>query len=418
MQSFVEIRDAVAGGRVRPEEAIAKCFDAVAERDGNLLAFEVLAEREAALAQAKTAKGPLAGIGVGIKDIFDTHDLPTGYGSPIYEGFRPRVDAGVVALMRAAGATVVGKTVTTEYAFLEPAKTRNPRDPAHTPGGSSSGSAAAVAAGMVPAATGTQTGGSIIRPAAYCGVAGYKPSFRMVPATGMKTFAWTLDTVGFFAAGAADVAAFAAAVTGRDLEARPLEAEGLRIGLMRTAVWNEASEDMRAAVEKAAGLAADAGAEIFELDEPGIFAEAREEAHGTIQGFEASRGLAGDLDLHGARMSPLLRDTLVRGRAVTPDEYDAARAVARRARRASNALFSGIDAVLTPATPGAAPKGLASTGSPVFNKLWTLTGNPCIGVPGLADAAGLPLGVQVVAGFGADTRALSVAAWLEAHLST
>lgn len=412
MQSFIELRRAIESSRRAPEDAVAAALAAIAEQEDAIQAFEALAPREAALAHARKAEGPLAGVAVGVKDIFDTHDLATTYGSPIFAGHRPMVDAAVVAMLRAAGATIAGKTVTTEYAYLHPAKTFNPHDPAHTPGGSSSGSAAAVAAGMVPAAIGTQTGGSIIRPASFCGVAGYKASFRTVPTTGMKTFSWSLDTVGFFAADVADVAAFAAAATGRALTVEPVDPAALKIGLYRTSIRDEASEAMNAALDAAAKRAADAGAHVVEIDEPALLARARE-AHGTVQDHEAGKALAGDLDLYADRMSTMLRDTLVEGRSIPPERYDEARALARRARHETTALFANVDVLLTPSAPGAALASRETTGSSIFNRLWTLTGNPCVNVPGLADSQGMPLGMQVVARFGDDRRALSAAAWLQ-----
>ena len=373
--------------------------------------------RDTALAAAAKATGPLAGIAVGVKDIFDTHDMPTEFGSPIYAGNRPASDAAMVAMMRAKGAIVAGKTVTTEFAFRDPAGTRNPRNLAHSPGGSSSGSAAAVAAGMVPAAVGTQTGGSVIRPAAYCGVAGYKPSFRLVPMVGVKPFSWSLDTAGFFAASVADAAEFAARLTGRPLAVEAVDPCALRIGLCRTSVWKKASADMRAAVELAAGRAAKAGATVVEIDEPEALAAARE-AHLALQNFEAAMALAFEYEHHGKRLSKALRKALKQGLETTPEAYDETRRIARRARRETGALFETVDVLLTPSATGAAPKGLSSTGSPLFNKLWTLTGNPCVNMPGVTDAAGLPLGVQVLARFGRDRTALSAASWLEALLAS
>jgi len=411
MLSVISIQRDVADGRTTPAAAIAESLDRIARLDGGIGAFAALADRSALLAAAGAATGPLAGVPVGIKDIFDTADLATTYGTPVYEGYRPRCDAAVVSMIRRAGASVVGKTVSTEYAFLNPAATRNPHDPAHTPGGSSSGSAAAVAAGMIAAATGTQTGGSVIRPAAYCGVSGYKPSFRLIPAVGTKTFSWSLDTVGFFAASAADVARFAAAITGRDLDvAEP--AQPPRIGLYRGSIWDQAEPAMRDAVARAASIAADAGAVVVEIEEPEALA-AGLECHGTIQNYEAGLALADDYLSHGDRMSSILRDTLAAGRSISPQDYDRARSTARRARKAATALFDEVDVILAPSATGAAPHGLASTGSPIFNKLWTLTGNPCVNVAGLSDAAGLPLGLQIIARFGADRTALSSADWLE-----
>ncbi len=410
MLSVISIQDDVASGRARPR-VVAASLDAIDSLDGAIGAFAARADRDTLLSSAGAETGPLAGVPVGIKDIFDTADLPTEYGTPVYEGYRARADAAVVAMIRQAGATIVGKTVTTEFAFLNPAGTRNPRNRAHTPGGSSSGSAAAVAAGMIAAATGTQTGGSVIRPAAYCGVSGYKPSFRLVPAVGSKPFSWSLDTVGFFAASAADVARFAAAVTRRDLDAdRAIAAP--RIGIYRGGIWDLADPAMKQAIDRAAAIAAAAGARLVDVPEPEALAAALD-CHGTIQNYEAGLALASDLRAHGDRMSAILRDTLTAGRAISPADYDRARSVARRARKAAMALFEDVDVLLTPSATGPAPEGLGSTGNPIFNKLWTLTGNPCVNVTGLADPSGLPLGVQIVARFGADKVALSVADWLE-----
>jgi Asp-tRNA(Asn)/Glu-tRNA(Gln) amidotransferase A subunit family amidase len=411
MLSVIAIQEAIASGRSTPRAAIEASLDAIASGDGAIGAFEVVADRPRMLRLAETGTGPLAGVAVGIKDIFDTADLPTTYGSPVYAGHQPPTDAALVSMIRSAGALVIGKTVSTEFAFLNPARTKNPRNPAYTPGGSSAGSAAAVAAGMIPAATGTQTGGSVIRPAAYCGVSGYKPSFRLVPTIGAKTFAWSLDTVGFFAASAADVARFAACITRRPLDVQPVGAP-LRIGIYRSGVWNEASDEMQAAVLRAAALAADSGADVVDIDEPEPLAAGRDN-HGTVQNYEAGLAMADDLLRHGSRMSDILRATLDGGRAITPEAYDAARAIARRARKAATALFDKVDVLLTPSATGAAPEGLGSTGSPIFNKLWTLTGNPCVNVTGLSNGPGLPLGVQVVGRFGADRVALSAAHWLE-----
>lgn len=415
MQSVLGILGEVERGETGAADAVARSFDAIERLDGAIGAFAHPADREAALAAAARASGPLAGLAVGLKDIFDTHDMPTEFGTRIYQGRRPSTDAATVALMRAKGAVIAGKTVTTEFAFLDPAGTRNPRAAGHTPGGSSSGSAAAVAAGMVPVATGTQTGGSVIRPAAYCGVAGYKPSFRLVPTVGVKTFSWSLDTVGFFAAGVADAAEFVARLTGRALAAEPLDPNGVRIGLYRSRVWDEASADMKSAVEDAALLLERAGATVVEIDEPDALAEARE-AHSILQNFEAAIALAFEWEHHRERLSEVLFKALEEGRAIAPQTYDEARRKARRARHETTALFDRVDLLLTPSATGAAPQGLGSTGSPIFNKLWTLTGNPCVNVPGATDATGLPLGLQIVARFGRDRLALSAGTLLEAML--
>lgn len=411
-QSVTGIRRAIEKGETTPQEAIRAALDAIDERDSEIGAFVHVGERKALLETAARATGPLAGIAVGVKDIFDTRDMPSAYGTPIHEGNRPTVDAAIVSMLRRAGATIIGKTVTTAYAFLDPAGTRNPVAPGHTPGGSSSGSAAAVAAGMVPATVGTQTGGSVLRPAAYCGITGYKPSFRLVPTVGFKTFSWTLDTAGFFAASAEDVAFLAAAATGRKLTVEPADGSKLRIGVFRSGVWEEASGPMRDALQALADKAARAGASVVEIAEPAELTAARE-VHSVIQNFEAALALSDEFDRFGDQMSPKLVEALQSGRDTSPQHYDQARRLARQARRKAHALFDGIDVLITPAAPGAAPAGLGSTGSPIFNKLWTMTGNPCVSVVGASDSGGLPLGLQAVAAFGQDRLALSLAHWLE-----
>jgi Asp-tRNA(Asn)/Glu-tRNA(Gln) amidotransferase A subunit family amidase len=338
--------------------------------------------------------------------------LPTAYGSAIYAGHRPKTDAAMVMLIQRAGGLVLGKTVTTEFASLEPAPTRNPRNRAHTPGGSSSGSAAAVAAGMLPLALGSQTGGSVIRPAAFCGVAGFKPSYRLLPTVGMKCFSWSLDTVGLFGASVPDIAFAAAAMSGRDLRVDGRPPAAAVVALVRTPVWHDASTAMQRAVERAARAAERSGARIKDLDLPPIFADAMR-AHRVVQWYEAFRALAFEYDGYRDRLGPVLRAQLDEAATIDADTYDDARRTTRRARRALIDLLADGEVMLTPSAPGAAPKGLGSTGEPTFNRLWTLLGTPCVNVPGLSDADGLPLGVQIVARFGRDRFALSVAALLE-----
>jgi Asp-tRNA(Asn)/Glu-tRNA(Gln) amidotransferase A subunit family amidase len=358
---------------------------------------------------------PLRGLPVGFKDIFDTADFPTQYGSPIYSGHRPRADATAVALARRAGGIVLGKTVTTEMASLVPSATRNPRNLAHTPGGSSAGSAAAVAAAMLPVAFGTQTAGSVIRPAAFCGVAGFKPSYRLIPMVGVKDVAWHLDTAGLFGAGVADVAFAAAGVLDRDLRVDRAPPAAPRIALARTHLWPQASAAMQQAVETAARSAQAAGARVTDLTLPPLIEEAYT-AQFTIQDYENIRALAFEYDRHREQIDKRLREQLDRAVAISADEYDAARRVASRARRVLADAMSDFDAILTPSAPGAAPQGFGSTGDPMFNRLWTLMGSPCVNVPGLNDG-GLPLGVQIVGRFGRDRAALEAALFLERCLA-
>lgn len=405
---------ALREGRTTPEDVLETCLAAIAAQDGHVGAFQAL-DASAARARAKDkalAGTPLSGLPFAVKDIIDTRDLPTTYGSPLYEGYRPRTDAPIVNQAKRAGGVLLGKTVTTEFAFMQPAATRNPRRLTHSPGGSSSGSAAAVAAGMAPFALGTQTGGSVIRPAAFCGVTGYKPTFRLLPALGMKTFSWHLDTMGLFAAEVEDVAFAAGALTGRDLAVEPDFSKAPRIGVLSTARDGAASADAHAALQAASKAVEVAGARLVPIILPDALEEA-DAAHPAIQDFEAALALSDEFDHDRARLSETLASHLKAARAITPDAYDAARRTARRARHVLGDLFSEVDALLTFSAPGTAPEGFASTGSPMFNRLWTLMGCPCVNICGLSGADGLPMGVQLVGRFGRDKAALSLAALVE-----
>jgi len=301
--------------------------------------------------------------------------------------------------------------VTTELAFLNPSRTHNPHDVTRSPGGSSSGSAASVAAGMLPIAVGTQTGGSVIRPASYCGVAAFKPSYRLLPTAGIKPFAVYLDTAGLFAARVVDVAFAAAAITGRDLRVDRTTPAAPRIAIARTNVWDDASPAMQDALRAAAEAAQADGAQIIEPEWPQLLTEAFY-AHATIQDYEAYRTLAYEYDNHRDALSPILRAALDKAAAITADDYDAARRTTKHARQALAELMGEIDALLTPSAPSAAP-GPDTTGPAIFNRLWTLMGTPCVNVPGLKDASGMPLGVQIVGRFGRDHAALFAARFLE-----
>ncbi len=360
---------------------------------------------------APSNDGPLSGIAVGVKDIFDTHDMPTCHGSPIYDNHRPPADSALVARLRRCGATIAGKTVTTEFAWMTPNVTRNPHDTGHTPGGSSSGSAAGVAAGFFPVAIGSQTGGSVIRPASFCGVAGYKPSFRLFPTVGMKHFSWSLDTPGFFAKTVADCAAFAAILSDRPLQVAH-EPRLLRIGLYRSTIDDHMSADMAQALQICAEACRAAGATVVDVDSIASV-EAAHAAHAPIQDFEAAQALADEAMRHADVLSPQLRAYLDTAKKVSPETYDTARRTAKRARKASRDLFAQCDVLLVASAPGAAPETLESTGDSRFNRLWTLLGLPCVNVSGLRGENGLPLGLQVVAPFGQDALALQAAHWIE-----
>ncbi|WP_127089646.1 amidase [Aquabacter cavernae] len=404
-------------GRLTAPALLERCAEAIAEQEPEIGAFVAL-DLDAARRAAEKARPdtPLAGLPVGVKDIIDTRDLPTAYGSPLYAGHHPAADAPIVRQIVRMGGIVPGKTVTTEFAHMAPGKTRNPRRLTHTPGGSSSGSAAAVAAGMLPLAIGTQTGGSVIRPAAFCGVTGYKPTFRNLPTLGMKTFSWHLDTMGLFGARVRDVAYAAAALTGRDLDIGERTADAPRIALVRTARSHLADAAAHAALEAAGKALERAGGTVHEIDLPEEV-EAADAVHPVIQDFEAWIALSDEYDRAADQLSPGLRAHLEASARIEVGAYDEARRQAKRARQRLGDLFADYDALLTFSAPGAAPEGFASTGSPAFNRLWTLMGSPCLNVPGLQDETGLPVGVQVVGRFGRDRAALLVAAALERALA-
>jgi len=411
MISLAELQRRIDAGDLSAEAAIAQSCEAIAAHEKTIGAFVCRAENVRA-----AGAGPLRGISVGIKDIIDTSDLPTEMGSAIYRGWRPRADAPVVMLLKQAGATIVGKTTTTAFAANDPTATLNPRNHGHTPGGSSSGSAAAVAAGMIPLALGTQTGGSVIRPASFCGVAAIKPSFRLLPTVGVKCFSWTLDTAGLFAAGINDLAHGLSAITGRPELLPDSAITTPRIGLV-TQDFAGAPETASAEALRIAGAAAErAGASVRALAMPEILGEAWL-IHETVQQFEAHQALAWEYRTQYDAMPPLLRARLDQSRGIPAADYDAARGIANRARKALARMFDDVDVLLTFSAPGAAPKGLASTGDTRFNKLWTLMGVPCVNVPADVADGGLPVGVQVIARFGNDAGALKAARFVEAALA-
>ncbi len=409
---------AIHSGGLSSLDVVQQCAAAIAAREAEIGAFTELDLDAARRAAAESGVGtrPLAGLPFGIKDIIDTRDFVTAYGSTLYAGHRPVADAAVVRQVRRAGGIVIGKTVTTEFAHMTPGKTRNPARLSHTPGGSSSGSAAAVAAGMVPLALGTQTGGSVIRPAAFCGITGYKPTFRNLPTIGMKTFSWHLDTLGLFGARVRDVAFAAAALTGRDLDIADEALHAPRIAVVRTARADLAGPDAHAALDTAARAAERAGARVVEIDLPPVI-EAADSIHPVIQDFEAWIALSDEYDRGRHMLSPGLSAHLEASSRISVDAYDTARRAAKRARQKLGDLFADFDALLTFSAPGAAPEGLGTTGSPAFNRLWTLMGTPCVTVPGLTDSSGMPVGVQIVGRFGRDRAALLAAAFLEHAIS-
>jgi Asp-tRNA(Asn)/Glu-tRNA(Gln) amidotransferase A subunit family amidase len=417
--SLSEAARRIERGELTAEALASACLERIDERDGEVRAWAFV-DRDYALAQARALdrgprRGPLHGIPFGIKDAIDTAELATEYNSPIYRGHRPKADAACVMELKRAGAVILGKTVTTEFANNHPAQTRNPHNHAHTPGGSSSGSAAAVADFMVPAALGTQTGGSVIRPAAYCGVAAIKPSFGSVNRAGLKMVAESLDTIGVFAREVEDLALALEALSGRarpdfdSLDGKP------RVGLCRTPRWSLADSATQTNLEDAAQKLARAGARVSPFDMP-QGSEDLFDKHKVIMGYETARALAWEYATHPGMISPTLKPRLDEGWKVTRAAYDAMRGSAERLRRALAQDMREFDFLLTPSAPSEAPASLSSTGDPVFNRAWTLLGVPCVTLPYGRGPKGLPLGVQLVGAFDADAALLGWARWAQRAL--
>ena len=411
----------VESGELTAEAVMRSCLDRIAEREPVIRAWAHL-DRDAALAAARASDkagrgGFLKGVPFGIKDIFDTADMPTGYGSPIYTGCRPGFTASAASLPRAAGGILLGKTVTTEFANRHPGPTGNPHNPAHTPGGSSSGSAAAVADFMVPLAIGTQTGGSVIWPAAYCGVVGFKASYGLFPPAGMHPNTESLDTVGIMARSVADIALFRAALMAIPYDPPAMPERPPRLALCRTPHWDRALPDGREALEEAAARLRAAGAEIVESELPPE-CDSVSEVQRRHSVFEALRVHAPELHRHEALLSADLLDNgkIADARQLTLDDFRTAWRDAERMRAAAAEWAGRFDAVLTPPAPGQAPRGLSETGSAIFNGLWTALYMPCLTLPAGTGPDGLPVGVQLVGKRHADTRLLAVGLWVERHL--
>src|SRR5262245_1125126 len=378
--SGVEAAQAITAGTMSSETLVTACLERITAREAQVGAWQYL-DPEKALTQARArdrapAQGPLHGVPVGIKDLIDTADMPTGYGSPIYAGYQPAWDAACVALLRAAGAVILGKTVTTEFAMFTPGKTANPHNLAHTPGGSSSGSAAAVADSMVPLALGTQTAGSIIRPASFCGVVGYKPTHGQFSVAGIKALSQTLDTLGGMARSVADLALLRAAFVGGPAHLQTLE-RAPRLGLCRTPQWPHATAATQEALDAAVRQLAAAGATVRDLELPAEFASLAA-AQETIQIFEGARCFAYELTMHRERLSQKLLELLAPAEGISYAAYAEAMAQAETCRRKLGTIFTDYDALIVPSAPGEAPAGLDATGNPLFNRMWTLLHTPAV----------------------------------------
>jgi Asp-tRNA(Asn)/Glu-tRNA(Gln) amidotransferase A subunit family amidase len=426
-QAAADIRE----GRMKSAELVSDCLARIDEVDGDIGAWAFL-DRAHAMAQAEAADdhrsrgkatGPLHGVPVGIKDIFDTGDMPTEFGSKLWTGRTPRRDAAAVARLRAAGAVILGKTVTTEYAYVSPGKTRNPHNRDHTPGGSSSGSAAAVASLMVPGAIGSQTNGSVIRPAAFCGVVGFKPTHGLIPRSGALLLSRALDHVGVFARSVADAALLAEVMAGFDEDdpdtraiARPPLADVAvsepplppRFAFVRAPAWKHAEKVTEEAFAELVEALGEQAAEV----EIGQSFERVIDMHRTIMEVEMAHNLHRDFEQGADSLSKALRAQIERGRKALAVDY--ARAVAGSAplNQALDGLFDEYAAILAPAAPGPAPRGLDSTGNPVFCTLGTYLGTPAVTLPLLTAENGLPMGVQLLGRRGNDARLLRTANWL------
>ena len=431
-----EAAAAISVGEVSSEELVQSCLQRIDELEPTVAAWVHL-DRELALRQARSADaerrsgrpvGPLHGVPVGVKDIFDTQDMPTEYGTVLHAGRTPGRDATAVALLRQAGAVILGKTVTTELAVYAPGKTSNPHDPQRTPGGSSSGSAAAVAAQMVPLALGTQTNGSVIRPASYCGVYGYKPTFGTISRYRVLQQSRLLDQVGVFARSLEDLALGAESLMSFDAwdpDLRPRMRPALgsilaqeppvapRLAFVRTPVWDQAEGDVQ---EAFAELVDHLGERVDEVRLPALF-EGAVGWHRTIMETDLAVSFARDFERGRDSLSETLCEMIERGRSYRAVAYKQAVAQIPLLVVELDEIFTEYDAILTPAATGEAPFGKASTGSPVFCTLWTLCGVPALTLPVLQGSSGMPIGAQLVAGRWDDARLLRTARWLLGRLS-
>lgn len=406
---------AIRSGATTAEGVARRCLAAIEAAEPELRAWAyldadaVLAEardRDRRFAEDRASVGPLHGVPVGVKDIIDVAGMPTTNGADIPVDGPARTDADAVARLRAAGAVIVGKTVTTEFALFRPGPTTNPHDPSRTPGGSSSGSAAAVGAGTIPLALGTQTAGSVVRPASFCGVVGGKPTVGSVPRDGVTLCSSTLDTVGIIGTDVEGVA-LALGVMAADPEnfVPTTVDDSLRVGFCRTFDWDAVDADARTAIES--GVTRLAGdLEVIEIELPEAMRDLVA-AQTTIMTVEVADELAGVHAAHGAALSPGLRQLVVDGEAMRGD-YDAALATAAAGRLALDEVFGQVDVLLAPAVLGEAPP-LDTTGDPLLCRIWTLLGTPTIAVPGLVGRRGLPIGVQVIGPRGRDGIALGAA---------
>lgn len=414
--SATEVARKIAAGEVTSEAVVVDCLSRISARESVVKAWVNL-DPELALRQARALdrgprRGPLHGVPVGVKDIMDTHDMPTEMGSVIYHGHRPLADAACVALLRRAGAVILGKTTTCEFAGMAPTETTNPHNPAHTPGGSSSGSAAAVADHMVPAALGTQTGGSVLRPSSYCGIFGYKPTYNSFNKAGVKPAAESIDTIGWLARSIDDfellspVLRMQAAIRPRELETAP------RIGLWRTDLWHTVAPESKSAMESAAQSLAQAGADVREIVLPDAFIGFGRIAREIINYYERAAGMAYEWDHHRDKLSPQMRNYIESGLKVSREDYVAGCKRADESRALLPAIFKDLDILLVPCVQGEAPLGLGSTGDGTLQGIWTALHTPTMTLPTHRGPRNLPVGIQLVAQRYDDDRLFACARWV------
>jgi len=421
--SASEAVDRIRRGSLTSEALTRACLERIEEREKDVDAW-VFLNPEYSLAQARERdqadlarsrrhgqkdRGPIHGLPFAVKDIMDTADMPAEYGSPIYEAYQPRADAACVALTRAAGGVLLGKTVTTEFASRHPGKTKNPHNPTHTPGGSSSGSAAAVADFMVPMAFGTQTLGSVIRPASFCGCIGYKPSYGEISTTGVKENTGSFDTIGLFGRAVQDLPLFRAAVIGFQAKAlAPRKMADLKIGLCRTPLWDRAEDYTKTLIEGAARDLAKAGAHVADLDLGGPFSDF-ESMGRRVSDYEFARALSWERNQHLDRMSEFQQGKMATWLEVEYEHYREAQAWLVDCRAYLDKAMEAFDVLITPSAPGEAPEGLENTGDTAFNILATWTYTPCVTLPLFKGPSGLPVGLQLIGHRHLDHRLFEVA---------
>lgn len=417
--SASEVADQIAAKETTSLAVVEACLARIAAREGDIRAWAFvdpeLARRQARARDQEPARSPFHGVPVGIKDIFDTFDMPTAYGSAIYKGHRPAVDTVIVALLRRAGLVILGKCATTEFASPVPIGVKNPHDFGRSPGVSSSGSAAAVADYMVPLAVGSQTGGSTILPAAFCGVFGFKASLTGIDRGGIRHLRPGLDTVGLFARDLRDIATLQAIVTGVRPPAPPAALAGVRVGICRTPNWHQALAETVDAVERAASALSSNGAEVRDVAMADVFAGI-EDSFRVISSVEGARALAAEVRDHFDQLNHWVQSGRNTAAQIDQSRFDAAELHVVACMRAMADIFQSCDLVLTPSTCGEATKDLDGISNSAFNRTWTVLQGPCVTIPAYRGPNGMPVGVQVVGPPGSDSRTVALARAIAAVL--